>query len=364
MNILIVDDSIDKIARVVSVIEEVSSDFVIDSVNDSYRAQQKLMSKKYDLLIVDLLLPVRIGEEPLKNGGELLIKEITRKKVLIPPSIIVGITQHEEYELNFSSIWKLLFFNKGNWINDLKELVEHSYRSRQYLSEKIDIKPTIYVEGQTDYTILREAINLFRPDHIDKIDIKTEKSAGASWVANQIIIWAHSLHKKNGSNQLIRSVGLLDGDAAGNIAIYEINRIIKSDSTGASSFKIFKLKPDYAKEIVPLYQKGLVIPVTMEELYSTDFWEYSEKQKWLENRGNPDLLLKDPKSWDKMSQSLSDYINSLSLNNSEKRYLKSFKQSCKENATKCIIGLEKKEKEKVLENFKYLVNDIINYING
>ena len=363
MNILIVDDSIDKIAKIVSVIEQVSSEFIIDSVNDSFRAQLKLRSKKYDLLIVDLVLPIRIGEEPIDNGGELLLKEIRRKKALIPPSLIVGITQHEVSEVSFSSIWKLLFFNKGNWDDDLKELVEHSYRSRKYESQEINVKPTVYVEGETDYSIIREAISLFQPNFIDKLDIKTEKSAGASWVANQIVIWAHSLHKVNGTEQLIRSIGLLDGDDAGHDAVDEINRIVKSDCTGAASFKVFKLKPDYAKDIIPLYQKGLVIPVTMEELYSNDFWKYSEKQNWLENRVRPDSLLKDPKKWDKMTQSLGDYINSLSLEESEKVYLKSFKLSSKEKAVKHILDLNIEEKQRVLFNFKQLVDDMVKYLN-
>lgn len=364
MNILIVDDSIDKIAKIVSVIEQVSSDFFIDSVNDSYRAQLKLRSKKYDLLIVDLYLPIRIEEEPLPNGGELLLKEIKRKKALIPPSLIVGITQHQELECNFSPIWKLLFFNQGTWDDDLKELVEHSFRSRKYISEEIYVKPTIFVEGISDYAILREAFSLFQPDYIDKLNINTEKSAGASWVANQVVIWAHSLHKTSDTKQLIRGIGLLDGDDAGQDAIDEINRIIKSDCTGANSFKIFKLKADYAKNLIPLYKKGLVIPVTMEELYSNDFWKYSESQGWLESRNKPDSLLKDPKKWDKMSQSLGEYITTLKLEDSEKLFLKSFKLSSKEKAVKHILELEQVERKKVLINFKILVDDMVKYING
>lgn len=364
MNILIVDDSIDKIAKIVSVIEQVSSDFFIDSVNDSHRAQLKLRSNKYDLLIVDLLLPIRVGEEPLPNGGELLLKEIKRKKVLIPPSLIVGITQHEEYESNFSSIWKLLIYNKGSWDDDLKDIVEHSFRSRKYVSKDVSVKPTVFVEGESDYSIIREAINLFQPDFIDKLDIKTEKSAGASWVASQIVIWAHSLHKLNGTEKLIKSIGLLDGDDAGNGAVAKINRIIKSDSTGAGSFKVFKLKPDYAKDIIPLYQKGLVIPITLEELYSIDFWKYAEEQEWLENRSKPDSLLKDPKQWNKMTQSLGDFIISLNLDESEKLFLKSFKLSSKEKAVKYILDLGIEERKNILVNFKQLVDDMIKYINS
>lgn len=362
MNILIVDDSIDKIAKIVSTIKEVSSDFFIDSVNDSYRAQLKLKSKKYDLLIVDLLLPIRIDENPLPNGGELLLKEISRNKALIPPNLIIGLTQFEEFESNFSPIWKLLFFNQANWKDDLKSLIEHSLRSNQYKSKIINIKPTIFVEGETDCLILREALSLFKPNFLDKIDIKTEKSAGASWVANQVVIWAHSLHKDNDSNHLIKSIGLLDGDEAGQKAIDEINRIVKPDCTGANSYKIFKITPSYARDLIPLYQKGLNIPTSLEELYSIDFWKYSETQNWLERRQNTDSFLTDPKNWDKMTQSLGEFIASLNLTDEEKIYLKSFKLTSKELAVKYLLSLNKEDKMKILFNFKKLIEDMTNYM--
>lgn len=362
MNILIVDDSIDKIVKIVSVIKEVSSDINIDTVTDSYRAQLKLKTIKYDLLVVDLFLPIRMGEPPRQDGGELLLKEIKRKKTLILPSLIVGITQYEEFQSDFSSIWKLLIFNKECWCDDLKEIVEHAKRSREYKSEDVIVKPTIFVEGESDLEILKESISLFKPEIIDKIRIKSEKSAGASWVANQIVIWALTLNKSNGGNQLIKSIGLLDGDKAGNEASNEINRIVRSDSIKANSFKIFKLKPDYAKDIIPLYKNGLLIPITLEELYSISFWEYAETKDWLENRSNPDLLLKDPKKWDKMSQSLGDFIHSLGLSESELRFMKSFKLSSKEKAVKFILSQPEVKKKEILKNFECLLEEMVNYL--
>jgi DNA-binding response OmpR family regulator len=87
MNILIVDDNNDKIAKIVSVINTVSENFNIDTVIDSISAQIQLKQTKYDLLILDLLLPIRPSQEPVPNGGELLLKEITRNKTLKTPRI-------------------------------------------------------------------------------------------------------------------------------------------------------------------------------------------------------------------------------------------------------------------------------------
>lgn len=361
MNILIVDDSNDKIARIVSVIEEVSSKFNIETVIDCITAQMKLRSTKYDLLILDLLLPIRMGEPPTPDGGNLILKEIKRNKTLIPPGLIVGITQFEEYQSNFSSLWKLLYFNNFNWHFELKEIVEHVNRSCKYPSQAIEIKPTIFVEGKSDLEILKESLVLFHPEVVDKIDIKSEKGAGANWVANQIVAWAYSLHKKN-DHALVKCIGLLDGDSAGNDAQREIGRVIKVDSKGANSFKIFRLKPDYATDTISLFQKGLIIPITLEELYSTDFWSHSEKQNWLEERSDSQYLLKDPKLWDKRKQSLDDYINSLNLNEIETRYLKTFKYSAKDDAVKFILKQPTEEKKLILKNFEKLLKDLKTYL--
>ncbi len=362
MNILIVDDNNDKIAKIVSVIKAISENFNIDTVIDSISAQIQLKQTKYDLLIVDLLLPLRPNQEPVPNGGELLLKEISRNKTLKTPTIIVGITQFEEYKSNFSSIWKLLFFNDSNWITELTEVIKHTERSILFSSDLYkQKKPTIIVEGPTDAIIIKEAIQLFKPEFIDKIEIKSQRSAGASWVANQIVVWANLLNKDN-DGKLIKCIGLLDGDQAGIDANTEINRVIKTDSSGANSFKVFKLRPDYAKNIIPIFQKGLIIPITLEELYPPELWKYAESKDWLEERSKMDELLKDPKDWDKWEETLKDYINKLGLNEDESIYLKTFKLTTKEKVVKCIVDMNLENKKSTLQNFEKLICDMIEYL--
>ena len=362
MNILIVDDNNDKIAKIVTVIKAVSENFNIDTVIDSISAQIQLKHTKYDLLLLDLLLPIRPNQEPVPNGGELLLKEITRNKTLKTPTIIVGITQFEEYKSNFSSIWKLLLFNDSKWITELTEIIKHTERSILFSSDiNKQKKPTIIVEGPTDAIIIREAIQLFKPEFLNEIDIKSQKSAGASWVANQIVVWANSLNKDI-EGKLIRCIGLLDGDQAGIDANTEINRVIKTDSSGANSFKIFKLKPDYAKNTIPICQKGLIIPITLEELYPPELWKYAESKDWLEERSKLDELLKDSKSWNKWEETLKDYINKIGLSQDESLYLKTFKLTTKEKVVKYIIELENEKKVKTLRNFEKLVIDMLDYL--
>lgn len=362
MNILIVDDNNDKIAKIVSIIKSVSENFNIDTVIDSVSAQLKLQEFKYDLLLLDLLLPLRRGQDPIPDGGEKLLKEIYRNKKIKVPTIIVGITQYEELKIHFSPIWKLLFFNKHEWIADLKDIILHIERSNQNQSDVIiSKKPTIIVEGETDYIILSEALKIFAPNFVDKIDIRFQKSGGANWVSNQIVAWAFS-HNKYKDGTFVKCIGLLDGDQAGIDANSEINRVVKSDSSGANSFKIIKLNPEYAPDIVPLYKKGLALPVTLEELYPPEFWQLSDDNAWVEDRKNMDLLLRDPKRWNKMNQSLKEYISTLKLLPHEAIYLKQYKLSSKENVVKYINKLSIEKKRRLLNNFEKLIIDMINYL--
>lgn len=358
MNILIVDDNNDKIAKIVSVIKGASDRIDVDTASDSISAQVKLQRKKYDLLLLDLLLPLRIGQEPLPNGGVLLLKEINRSDKIKSPTIITGITQYEEYQEGFSSIWKLLLFKNDDWPDDLKKIIKHLQKSIKYQSNPISIKPSVIVEGETDAAILTECFKLFQPSYLEKIDIKSQKSGGANWVANQVIAWAH-LHHKNQDGSLIKCLGLLDGDQAGKGAYNDIKRVIKANSTGDLSFKIITLSPGYAQDIKPLYKRGLAIPTTLEELYPISFWLQASNNNWLERRSSLDKILKNPGAWDKMTQSLGDYLDSLLLKDEEKIYLNTFTMKGKEKSVKYIQNLEDEDKKTTLCNFEKLVNDII-----
>ncbi len=361
MNILIVDDSNEKLANIATAIHSISEEFTIDTASDHISALRRIIENKYDLVIIDLLLPLRYGEQPSPDGGKNLLKEVNRNSNVKTPTFIIALTQYPEYKTNFSNIWPLLLYNYDDWEQTILQIVKHIEKSNKYITKKILPKPTIIVEGETDAKIILEAIKIFKPDYIEKIDIKFQKSAGANWVANQIVVWAHSLYK-NSNGDLIKCVGLFDGDLAGEEAKKEINRIIKSDSANANTYKIFTLSPTYAKNIISLYQKGINLSITLEELYPPNIWKIAEQNNWLEDRNVTDDLLKDPKKWNKLSQTLKDYLLSLKLDEDEKRYLfKSFKMSKKENIEKYILNLNNTEKKLALSNFSKLIDDIINY---
>lgn len=359
MNILIVDDSNDKIASIVTEIRQLSPSFEIDSSVDIGDAKRKLHDKKYDLLLIDLLLPVRVGEEPIPEGGANLVNEIARSKSFIAPSYILGITQYEEHIPYFSNIWKAIKYDptSENWKNTLKEVLNYLLKSSNGTVPIPEVKPTIFVEGKTDEALYKEAIQLFAPEIIDKVIIKSEKSAGASWVTRQLVIWSHSLHSDTNKNY-IKAIGIYDGDVAGKDAIQELNRIVKNDGAEAKTYKTLSLTATYAQQLIPLFQKGVIIPVTLEELFNPDLWKFALEKGWVEARNNPEEILKDPKSWDKFNQSFKDFIKSLSLSEQEAIYLNKFKKEHKADFSKHLTALDADKKKVAFANFEALVKDL------
>jgi len=366
MDILIVDDDNDKIANIVTEIQQISTELDVDTVLDGISAIRKLSEKKYDLILIDLLLPPRQGDEPIETGGHNLVKEIDRKQSILTPKYIVGITQYDKYIDNFSPIWNVLHYNPSvsSWKERLKKIIEHIVKVNTiYYSDQINQNTTsgIFVEGETDKAIINEAIKLFKHKGFNNVEVKTDKfSGGAHWVSNQIIAWAHSL-KRDEKCEYMKSVALLDGDTAGLTARDEINRIIPNDSAQRKTFKLINLSPTYAKNLITLYQKGIKIPPAIEELFIPSVWNIADRNGWLEPRQNVEDILSSPKGWDKYKMGLNDYFESLGLLNTEKIYLKKVRKESKTDFCKYVLNIQSDEKKEIFVNFKKLIYDISDY---
>lgn len=101
MKILIVDDNSEKIKEIMAVIHEFE---IIDYENamDIQKASQLLKSTQFDLLILDINLPNRMGEEPLKGNGTQFLKNLQGNRTLIKPLYTIGLTAYDD-EVNISS---------------------------------------------------------------------------------------------------------------------------------------------------------------------------------------------------------------------------------------------------------------------
>jgi CheY-like chemotaxis protein len=361
ISILLVDDSNDKVANIIKVIREISDKIIVDVVIDFVSAQHYLISSQYDLLILDINLPIRVGEESSLETGKNLLNEINRKSSIQSPFYIISLTQYSDECSSISDIWQTIKYSPESidWKTPIVNLIKHIEKCNFGDSKVNDIKPTIFLEGKTDEKLLAESISIFKPELADRITLRAEKNAGATWVARQLIVWSYSLKKSE--TDLIKAIGLLDGDQAGKEAQDEINRVVRSDSAASKTFKTLKLSPDYARHIIPIKKKGLDLPVTLEEMFTFNIWLHAKQKNWLVYRNNSDQLLTNPNKWNKFELSLKDYLNTLSLTEEENLYLYCFKDEFKEDLVKYILSLELEQKRIALCCFEKLVNDISDY---
>lgn len=357
MRILIIDDSIDKISNLLETINTLPFKCIIDNTETTTNALLLLKEKVYDIAIVDLHLPLRKGEQPNPKGGKQLIDEIYRKnEILNVPKYIIGFSQYDEESEEFSSIWKVVRYvpSSNSWKNSILNLFKHVSISKNY--DKIDddkILPTIIAEGVTDLDYLNLSFELFFPQKKYEISIISQPNAGANWVANQIVIWALQ-NFKDTSSKIIKSVGLLDSDEAGNFAKKTIHERLKSQ-TEQNSFKIVQVLPKYNPEVLAFYKVKCKIELEIESLFPIEVFEYAEEKNWLEHRNN--TFVENPTDWEQHNQTSNQYITSKGISTKQLLYTKKVKLSKKIDFSKYVLSLE--NKKDVFKNFEYLLIDIL-----
>lgn len=361
ISILIADDDIAKISSIIDAIHLYYKNQVeIKQASNVQEALEVLRDNHFHLLISDLLMPLRATEQPNEKGGEVLIKEIYKKRNKVnTPIYIVGLTQFKEVSHNFTSVWKVWQYNisEEDWKLKLRDLIFHISRiDSKIVKEK---KPTLFVEGISDKEILMISFSIFFPQFINKISIETVNyGAGASWIQRQIIIWAKTLFRVD--EEYVQALGLFDNDQAGLDAMESVKEQIDKSSAEYNTFSMISFSTNYAKHLIPIYSKGIIIPITIEEMYSSQDWQYAKDKGWLVERKLSDDLLKDPKKWDKTNQSLKQYIEGFTFSHEEKVFIDyKIDENYKINFMNYIKGLSVSEQKKSLSAFEPLIEDVI-----
>jgi nucleoside phosphorylase/CheY-like chemotaxis protein len=134
MKVLIVDDDSAKtamIAQALRAVPEFGSDD-LDIAGDVVTAKRQLQSVSYALVVLDIALPNRIGDEVTPTAGVELLKEIYERPGYKAPRHVVGLTSHaeifDEAAADFSaSVLTLLQFSHGrdDWSLPLQTLARH-----------------------------------------------------------------------------------------------------------------------------------------------------------------------------------------------------------------------------------------------
>jgi nucleoside phosphorylase/CheY-like chemotaxis protein len=103
LSVLILEDNQRKLSDVVNVL--IGTGLVdhssIDTANDAFTARKLLAKKYYDILILDIVVPERLGEAPSENSGCMLLQDINLESTLNMPGRVIGLTEFTDLAQKF-----------------------------------------------------------------------------------------------------------------------------------------------------------------------------------------------------------------------------------------------------------------------
>jgi nucleoside phosphorylase/CheY-like chemotaxis protein len=146
IKILIVEDNDHKLSAIKRLLtdEMMFEEQGYDVAKDIKAAKRLLMKNFYDLLILDLVLPLDEGDIPSPEKGARFMRDINSMSNLNPPVHIIGLTEfgefNDKYEQDFNdNLWYLINYNATeiNWQDKLKNLINHLLSIKNKFFEKM-----------------------------------------------------------------------------------------------------------------------------------------------------------------------------------------------------------------------------------
>ncbi len=141
------DDTLEKTAKIKSVLMErcLLNEDEIELAESINSGRRKLAANVYDLLILDLVMPINDGEEVEAEGNsENFIDELKRVGRLHKPVYIIALSQYEdkiaqhkqEYE---KKLWKLIHYDlkETDWEDVLQEAVDTIIETKKQLLKSV-----------------------------------------------------------------------------------------------------------------------------------------------------------------------------------------------------------------------------------
>lgn len=111
MRVLIVDDNNDKVCSLIKVLTEMNIDRENIAVCYTVSDAMKYLRKEYfDLLILDVVLPLRAGESPSSRSSLTLLTELSERSTLHKPAKIIGVTAYDDAITESGPV-----FQKNTW---------------------------------------------------------------------------------------------------------------------------------------------------------------------------------------------------------------------------------------------------------
>ncbi|MCA6116907.1 response regulator [Bradyrhizobium sp. WSM 1738] len=133
---LIVEDDSQKAEQAKQGLSEAGFD-EIDLAENAIAAKKLLRDKFYHLVVLDIALPTRDGEEPDRRGGIALFNEVTARELYRQPRHFIGFTGYEDVfnealsQLGAES-WSVILYDRtsSEWLQQLQAKASHIIASQ------------------------------------------------------------------------------------------------------------------------------------------------------------------------------------------------------------------------------------------
>lgn len=191
IKILVLDDTEQKVSYIKSVIVDncnVANENIDIAI--SINSGRKLLCENdYDLLLLDLVLPLNDKEEPDRDEGPKFIDEIYTNAQINVPNQIIGLTQFDECYFDLKErfedkVWSLLKYeqSKNDWKIKLQNKIIHLRKSKESLQNSIINKNkydiAIICAIQEEFTQFKLAFNKIEWSKVNHTQIPFELYKG------------------------------------------------------------------------------------------------------------------------------------------------------------------------------------------
>jgi CheY-like chemotaxis protein len=175
LKILVVEDDTEKLGAIIREILNVGTIELeqITDARDAVKAKQLMQQVNFDLLVLDIQIPLRIDQNASREVGLELLREISTRPIFKCPYHIIGITAyddiHEEIGPAFmEQLWVLLKYDptSDGWARQLRNKVEYLNRSKRLLRHSDGL---VY---ETDLAILTA---------LDEIEFSAVRALPVTW---------------------------------------------------------------------------------------------------------------------------------------------------------------------------------------
>lgn len=235
-------------------------------------------------------------------------------------------------------------------VNELKKEVERlSFENDSVILKD---RPVIFVEGVTDKTLFRKAMDRFYPDIANSVDIESSphSGGGASWVKDMLVAWHRARHKN-------LAIGILDADDEG----ARVRKALGDEVTNRRRRNVAWERLEPGDEVKRCRSKGIRVPFAIEEVFPEFIWELAERQGWLQPR--PNLL--ELYSFGARSVAFDDWLEGRLENSADVRLATMmFSRDGKMAVMRFIDDLVGSDLDSVLERFRPTLDKVVSKFNS